>query len=240
MMDEKIKKHIEAGKKLDKIKDRVFELIRKNLGKITEYDVREFILQEFKKENLIVDKNNSIPIVAVNSSAAEPHYTPGKKSKLIKKNNLILVDIWARIKKGYFADITWMGYSGSRVPRKVQETFNHVIKSRDLAVAFIKKGVKKGVGGREVDKIVRDYFKKYKIDKCFIHGTGHSLGLRECHGRFFNLNRRKNKIKTEIPFTIEPGIYYKNKFGVRSEINCYIKGNQLIITSKVQRKIVRV
>lgn len=46
-------------------------------------------------------------------------------------------------------------------------------------------------------------------------------------------------MKTMIPFTIEPGLYFKNRFGVRSEIDCYIDNNyRLVITSKIQRNIV--
>jgi Xaa-Pro aminopeptidase len=44
-----------------------------------------------------------------------------------------------------------------------------------------------------------------------------------------------------IPFTIEPGLYFKNRFGVRSEIDCYVTENyKLIITTKVQKRIIRI
>ncbi len=43
-----------------------------------------------------------------------------------------------------------------------------------------------------------------------------------------------------IPFTIEPGIYYKDKFGIRSEIDCYVKDYNLIVTGRVQRKIANI
>jgi Xaa-Pro aminopeptidase len=44
-----------------------------------------------------------------------------------------------------------------------------------------------------------------------------------------------------VGYTIEPGIYLKNKFGVRSEIDFYInEKNRVVITTKVQREILKV
>lgn len=241
-MDEKIKRHVLAARKLELIKNKTFRFIRKNINKISEYEVKQFILLELEKQGFLCDSD--VPITGVNQNAAIPHYFPKKKSKIIKKNNLILIDVWARLRKGYFADMTWMGYSGKKIPIRIQKVFNLVIGARDFALRFIKGELRKKIlpKGVEVDKVVRDYFKEHKIDKFFLHGTGHSLGLRDCHGRYFNLNKKgKKRIKIGIPFTIEPGIYFKNKFGIRSEIDCYVsKDYKLIISTKRQRKIVLV
>ena len=143
--------------------------------------------------------------------------------------------------KGYFGDITWMGFSGKTIPKEIQNTFNHVIKARNLAIKFIEEELSKNryPRGIDVDNVVRNYFKKYDIEKYFIHGTGHSLGLQKCHGEQFNLNQKGEKnLMEEVPFTIEPGIYYNNKFGVRSEIDCYIKNKKLKISGKIQDEII--
>jgi hypothetical protein len=44
MTNEQIKNHRIAAEKLEAIKNKAFALIKKNLGKISEYDVQEFIL----------------------------------------------------------------------------------------------------------------------------------------------------------------------------------------------------
>jgi len=239
-MLEKIKNHKLAVRKLELIKDKAFRFIRKNIGKVTESEVKGFILSELKKESMLHDKD--VPIVGVNQSSAIPHYFPKKKSRLIRRDNLVLIDIWARIKGGYFADITWMGYSGKKIPKKIKETFNHVVYARDLALKFIRKDLKRKnlPRGFEVDEVVRNYFKDKKIEKFFIHGTGHSLGIRKCHGWHFKFRKKnKERIKLETPFTIEPGIYYKRRFGVRSEIDGYIDRNyKLVVSGKKQGKIV--
>ncbi|MFH1401781.1 MAG: M24 family metallopeptidase [Parcubacteria group bacterium] len=245
MTKEQLEKHKIAGEKLDFVKNRAFEFIKKNVGRITEYDVNKFILSEYKRQKLITEGHYSVQIVAVNGNAAIPHYFPKRgKSAIIGENCLVLMDIWARLKKknSPFADITWMGYTGKKVPSQINATLKKVFDARDFCVTFIKKELKQKKMPKtiEVDTAVRKYFGKE--EKYFIHGTGHSLGIRQCHGKAFRFSKKSNsRMKTEIPFTIEPGLYFKYKFGIRSEINCWIgKDFKLEITTKVQKELIKI
>ncbi len=247
MREDQIKRHKVAAEKLYLISERVFNFIKNNIGIISEHDVNVFISSEFKKEGLVSDKNWPLQIVAVNENAANPHYCPLKKiTKTIEKNNLILIDIWARLKEenSPFADITWMAYSGKDIPKDIQNVFDKVIKARSLALEFIEENLKKRKmpKTKKVDDIVRGYFKKCGQEKGIFHGTGHSLGFSDCHGRYFYFGKRSRAtLKPNIPFTIEPGLYFKNKFGVRSEIDCYVTEDyKLKITTKVQRRIIKI
>ena len=255
MTKEELKRHRIAAEKLDRIKNKTFKLIKKSLSRISEYNVQEFILSEYKKEGMVtlasdkkyIPERHPPQIVAVNENAANPHYFPQKrKSKIIKKNDLILVDIWGRLKSenSPFADITWVAYSGKNPSKEIRAAFNRVIKARRVALRFIKKNLKnrKFPKTKDIDKVVRDYFKKFGLDKYFIHRTGHSLGLHICHGKYFRLGKKsKVRLKPNIPFTIEPGLYFKNKFGIRSEINCYVTDDyKLVITTRIQNKIIQI
>ena len=220
MTKEEINRHKIAAKKLYSIVDKAFKFIKRNIGKISEYDVHKFIISEFKKQNLVADKKDPIQIIAVNQHAAIPHYFPYKrKSAILRKNNLILIDTWAKLKEknSPFADITWIGYSGKKVPKDIERIFVEVIKARD-------------------------YFKKFGLEKYFLHGLGHSLGFKECHGKYFRFGKKSQaKLKPNILFTIEPGLYFKNKFGIRSEIDCYVtEDHKLIVTTKVQKAIIKI
>ena len=244
MTDAEIVKHKLAARKLDLIKDRAFVFIKNNLGKISEYDVNKFVIREFKKENLITDKNYSSQIVAANKNTSFVHYFPAKnKSGIIEKNCLILLDIWAKLRGegAPFADITWMAYAGKEIPTEIKEAFNKVIGAREFALEFIRRNLrqKELLKTVAVDGAVRKYFGKMK--KNFAHGLGHSLGFTECHGNHFRFGRKSRaKMKSGIPFTIEPGLYFPGKFGIRSEINCYVtKDFKLEITTKVQKEIVK-
>ncbi len=255
MAEDKLKRHKIAAEKLEAIKNKALKLIKRKLGKISEYDVQEFILAEYKKEGMVtlrsdrkyVSEKHTPQIIAVNEHAANPHYFPSsRKSKIIKKNDLILVDIWARLKgdNSPFADITWMAYAGKNLSEEIKATFNRVIRARNVALEFIKKNLnnRKFPKTKDIDKVTRDYFKKFGLDKYFIHKTGHSLGLHICHGKYFRLGKTSNsRIKPDIPFTIEPGLYFKNKFGVRSEIDCYVSKNyKLIVTTTIQKEIIKI
>lgn len=134
-----------------------------------------------------------------------------------------------------------MAYSGKNVPREYLKIFNKVIKARNVGLEFIKKNLKerKFPKTKIIDKVIRDYFQRFNLEKYFLHGAGHSLGIKECHGKYFRFGKKsKAKLKPNIPFTIEPGLYFKNKFGIRSEINCYITDDYFtkILTTPIASK----
>ena len=239
----KFKKHLRACELLDKIKNEAFDFIRVNEN-VSEYSVQQFILKRFKELGLKMDRDP--PIVAFNESAATPHYFPKRKSKKLKNNSLVLIDIWARLnkKEAPFSDITWMGYCGKKMSKDVLKIYDLVIKSRDESVKFLRSQLRKGMipTGREVDDVVRSVIVKAGYGKNFMHGTGHSLGTTSPHGGYGHLRfRNKKRLSKNLGYTIVPGIYLKGKFGVRSEINFFIDKNmKLVITTPVQKKMIRI
>lgn len=240
---EQIKYHIRASKLLYEIIIGAFDYIRKNKENVSERDVQNFI-HNIRKHGLKRDGHKMI--VAFNESAATPHYFVKGKGKKLRKNSLILIDIWARLdkRKAPYADITWIGYYGNKVPRDIRKVFYIVIKARDNCLKYIGKGLRKKrmPVGKECDKIARDLIANYGYGKNFIHSTGHSIGYTSPHGILGGLRKsNKKKLLRNLGYTIEPGIYLKNKFGIRSEIDFYINKNmKLIVTTPVQSKIVRV
>ncbi|MFH1423530.1 MAG: M24 family metallopeptidase [Candidatus Nealsonbacteria bacterium] len=247
MTKDQLEKHKKAAQKLWLVNQKTFRFIKKNIGKASEYDVNRFILSEFKKQGMVADKKHLCQIVAAGENTDKVHYFPLKnKSKIIQRNSLILIDTWARLKEkdSPFADITWMAYSGKSVPKDIQRVFDKVIRARDITLDYLRKSVRRGKfpKTKEIDKVARKYFKKFNLEKNFLHGTGHSLGIKECHGRYFRFGEKSGaRLKPNIPFTIEPGLYLKDKFGVRSEINCYVDDNRkLIVTTEIQNKIIKI
>ncbi len=96
--------------------------------------------------------------------------------------------------------------------------------------------------GWQVGRIARDHIKKAGYGTDFGHRLGHSLGA-QVHDDAVNLDDLEtHDTRSVIPgigLTIEPGIYLK-KFGVRSEINLYVEERGLLMTSPVQREVVRI
>jgi Xaa-Pro aminopeptidase len=58
--------------------------------------------------------------------------------------------------------------------------------------------------------------------KYFIHSAGHGIGL-EVHEPPWLRIKNQEVLKTNMTITIEPGIYIKDKFGVRIEDSVIVK-----------------
>lgn len=237
-----IKNHQEAAKRLKKIIDLSFAYIRLNKKSITEKEVQVFIYEKIKELDLFIDKTPVI--VAFGSSSSDPHYNPdGKSNRKLRSGDIIMIDLWGRLNKigAPFADITWMGYCGRKMPKEMEKVFNIVLKSRDEGIRFIKNELKKGEMpiGKEIDKIVRDYIHQNGYGDKFIHGTGHSLGFHGPHGNMRLLRKNAHRpLHKNVAYTIEPGIYLEDKFGIRSEMDFYISNNyKFVATTVIQRKI---
>ncbi len=238
---EQLNLHKKAADLLVQIKDEAFAYIFANPS-VNEYEVQQFILAKFKENNLIVDKDP--PIVAFGESAALPHYFPVQKTaKQLKPDILIMIDIWAKInqKDTPFADITWMGCSGV-ISEKVQYIYSVVAEARDETLRFLEAQLTGGKvpTGQAVDAVCRDAIGRAGYAAAFSHGTGHSIGLTSPHGIWGNIRRSNTEpLLKNLGYTLEPGIYLKDKFGVRSEINFYINDDdKLMITTPVQDMIV--
>jgi len=237
MTPEQVAGHYEAARMLRASVDRTFaEVRRRVLGSVptTEYDIQCFLMDLFTSQGFIADHP---PIVSVNAHAGQPHYLPGPQgSSPIRKGDLLLIDIWAKKKvpDSIYADITWTTCVDTKVPDRQREVFEAVRDGRDAAAGFVVKGIAEGrpVKGWEVDDVARDVITKRGFGQYFTHRTGHNLGY-EVHGNGAHLDHLETiddrQLIPETAFTIEPGIYLP-EFGIRSEINLYIKGREAVIT----------
>ncbi len=173
---------------------------------------------------------SSAPIAAVNGHSANPHYSPpAEGSAPIRSGDLLLIDLWAKqpIPRAVYADITWTGFIGRSVPTRYQEVFQVVRQARDEAVAFVRRRVQAGSNpyGWEVDDVCRQVINTAGYGEFFVHRTGHSIG-EEVHGNGANIdNLETQDARRLLPgscFSIEPGIYLPEEFGIRSELDVYL------------------
>jgi Xaa-Pro aminopeptidase len=241
MWDKKqIESHVRASEKLVQIKDSVIKLF-KSKQKINEKEASDFILSEFNRWGLETD--DDIPIVAFGRNTDRPHYFPKEISRDLKEGDVIIIDLWAKEKNkdSPFADITWMALKSGKVSKEVKDIFDIVINSRDTCINFLKEELKKGKipTGKELDDITRNFISAAGYGKDFLHSTSHSLGTISVHGTDNNLNQKDNSILFKnLGYTIEPGIYLKDNFGIRSEIDFYISDDlKLILTTPLQKEL---
>ncbi len=234
-----IDSHRRAAANVLTIKDKAFEFIRDMLSKgkaITEIDVVRFVQKQFQEFEMETDHG---PICAVNGNAGNPHYEPTEaKAVEIKKNQLVLLDLWAKLKQpdAVFGDITWVCYTGAQneIPKKYVELFGIVAQARDMAVDYLKKHFgKKELYGADVDDAVREVITKAGYGKYFVHRTGHSIGT-EVHGVGPNIDNLETEDRRALQaghlFSVEPGIYMED-CGFRSEINVLMTNTGPVVTT---------
>ncbi|HKC63024.1 MAG TPA: M24 family metallopeptidase [Pyrinomonadaceae bacterium] len=211
----------------------------------TEYDIQQFILQRFEDAGMTSD--NDPPIVAVNANSASPHYGPtSKRHSPIKSGDFVLLDVWAKLKKpgAVYADQTWTGFVGETVPEEHARIFEIVSGARDAAVEFLREQIRarRSIRGAEVDDVSRGVIERAGYGEQFTTRTGHSIG-EEVHGNGANIDNLETpdarRIIPRTCFSIEPGIYQPNLFGVRSEIDVYVGDDEIEVTGQpIQTEIV--
>lgn len=147
-------------------------------------------------------------IVVSGSNSSLPHGVPS--SKLIQKGDLITMDFGA-IVDGYHSDMTRTVCFGE-ISSEKNEIYNIVLSGQKLAL----NSAKEGVCCSDLDRLVREYFKKFGFDSEFGHSLGHGVGL-DIHEKPFLSSRGNIELKKGMVVTIEPGIYLSGRFGVRIE-----------------------
>ena len=246
--EEGIRSHKSAGAKVQRIKDAAFRLAIDSVkaGKqLTEWDVQQFIVEEFGKEKLTSD--GLPPIVAVNAHAADPHFEPKPAgSAPIREGDRLLIDLWARenVHEGIYYDITWCGFMGKRPDEEYRRLFDVVVQARNLTKEFIAQRMaqRKPVFGWEADDVCRGFIASQGLAEYFIHRTGHSIH-KTVHGNGVNLDNLETRDDRElIPgtcFSIEPGIY-RGEIGVRSEIDVLVdhQRNVVVVGAEQQGLVV--
>lgn len=239
LSEEQWRTHAEAADRLATLVSEVFGEIARRVragAEATEFDMRQFLLEAYERLGLVSDHP---PIVAVAENTADPHYEPlAGESRRIEANQLVLVDIWAKTHAAgsIYADITWMGYTGTAVPREHASVFRTVQSARDAALEAVKRAQASGrpIRGRDVDDVCRGVIVAAGHGPHFLHRTGHSIHQTD-HGNGANLdNLETSDDRRLIPrtlFSIEPGIYLPGKFGVRSEIDVFLPDAASVIVS---------
>ena len=235
---------------LRQIVDLTFGFIRQRVTSnthTTEYDVQQFMLSEFRKRGILTQSD---PNCSVNANSANPHYDPTKEiHSPVRKGDFVLIDLWAKTDKprSVYADITWTGFVGEKVPEEYANVFAVVKGGRDAALNLVRSAFasKKEICGFQVDDAARTFIEEKGYGKYFIHRTGHSIG-EEIHGNGANMDnletRDERKIIPGTSFSIEPGIYLPEKFGIRSEIDVVISrsGEVIVPGLPIQEEVIPV
>jgi Xaa-Pro aminopeptidase len=236
--DEQLETHLYAAKHMreivDEIANEVGRCVRDNVS-ATEVGIQDFILKQYERRDLTAGHP---PIVAINAHSADPHFAPNLEDNLsMQKGDFLLVDMWSKrlLPHSVYDDITWTFFIGDSVPAEHQRIFNVVREGRDAAIKAAQQRYPSGelLYGWQIDEEARQSIAKAGYGEYFLHRTGHSIH-EEVHGNGANIDNLETqdsrRLMARTCFSIEPGVYLKGTFGVRSEVDIYLSENEAIVT----------
>jgi len=238
--------HLKAAEQLREIALAAFEQVKTwyREGKTpTEQGLQRWVMAAFEQAGL---QTNEPPIVAAGEHAANPHHDPtGGPDTIIERGGVLLLDLWAGVRiDTVYADQTWMAFVGGAPPGEVARVFDVVRDARDQTVAVLADKWREGwpVTGADLDDVARKVIGAAGHGEHFVHRTGHSID-RDLHGSGPHLDNYEThddrKLLAGVGFSVEPGIYLPGRFGVRSEINVYLRENGPQVTpARPQQQIV--
>jgi Xaa-Pro aminopeptidase len=168
-------------------------------------------------------------IVASGLNSAMPHARPTEKK--LNSSDLVIID-WGGEADGYLSDMTrTLLIKGDTIDKK-REIYQLVLEANERAISLVSPGVK----SQEIDHSARNVIKKAGYGEFFGHGTGHGVGLQVHESPHITWNK-KEMIKENMVFTIEPGTYVPGLGGVRIEDMIVVKLDASEVLTNLPKKL---
>lgn len=165
-------------------------------------------------------------IVGAGINSAKIHSTPTEYK--IKENDIILLDFGC-VLDGYCSDTSRTIFVGEPT-EKQKEIYNLVKYAHENAT----KKIKIGDIAKVADEYGRKNIKEAGFD--FAHALGHGVGI-EVHEKPLISYKSEEILEKDMVFTIEPGIYLENEFGVRIEDTGVLTEDGVELFSSSSREI---
>jgi Xaa-Pro aminopeptidase len=183
--------------------DRALEVLRAG---VTEVEVAAEM--ELMARRSGADGMSFPTIIAAGQRSALPH---GRASdEPIPPGGFVVCDFGV-ILASYCSDQTrtvWVG----PVSKEARRIYDAVREAQQAAVEAVRPGVTAG----DVDAAARNVLQKAGLARYFTHSTGHGVGL-EIHEAPRIAAGQKDVLQPGMVITIEPGVYFAGKWGVRIE-----------------------
>ena len=149
-------------------------------------------------------------IVGSGPNGAQPHHHTG--DRIIRKGEPVVLDFGGSY-HGYCSDMTRMVVVGDK-PNDSE--YEQVYKTVDAALEAAFAYVKPNVSCESVDAQARNHITEAGYGEYFVHRTGHGIGM-EVHEDPYIVGGNQTLLQPGMAFSIEPGIYLPERFGVRIE-----------------------
>ena len=167
-------------------------------------------------------------IIGAGRNGAFPHHHTG--DTVLRDGDAVVMDIGGGM-EGYSSDITRMAVMG-HAPDGYADVHAVVDAAVDAALAAARPGVKAHV----VDDAARGVIADAGYGAYFVHRTGHGLGT-EVHEPPYISASSQTVLDEGMVFSIEPGIYLPDRFGLRLEEIVILRADGPEILSDLPRDV---
>jgi Xaa-Pro aminopeptidase len=147
-------------------------------------------------------------VVGSGPNGANPHHEIGER--VIEEGDMVVLD-FGGTKDGYGSDTTRTVHVGE--PTDEERKVHEIVEQAQQA-GF--EAVRPGVACQEIDRASRKVIDDAGYGDYFIHRTGHGIGL-STHEPPYMVEGETHLLEPGMCFSIEPGIYLRDRFGVRIE-----------------------
>ncbi|THV45481.1 hypothetical protein BGAL_0483g00040 [Botrytis galanthina] len=161
-------------------------------------------------------------IVLFDENAAMPHGGPNG-SKVLEEETLVLIDVGSHL-YGYSSDICRTFFPPffsepkdlsllSPIAQRKIAIWDVVFEAQTKALDALKPNS----SCASVDIAARNVIADAGYEKAFTHRVGHGIGIKAHETPYLNKGNIGELLDSGMAFTLEPGIYLEDKFGVRHE-----------------------
>ena len=155
------------------------------------------------------------PIVGFGTHTSAPHHRPTKRT--LKKGHIVQIDIGAKY-RGYSADRSEVFFTATPSPI-VQKVYDTLCEARDTVMEM----AVPGASTHALDRAARKILAREGIEYAFTHALGHGVGLDIHEGVSISSKGKDEKLVRGEVITVEPGVYFPGKFGMRVESMVYVE-----------------
>jgi len=161
--------------------------------------------------NFLIEHGHSqvdFTVVGSGPNGANPHHEMSER--VIEEGDMVVLD-FGGLKDGYGSDTTRTIHIGE--PTDEEREVHEIVRQAQQAGY---EAVRSGIACQEIDRAARKVITDAGYGEYFIHRVGHGIGL-TTHEPPYMVEGETHLIEPGMCFSIEPGIYLPDRFGVRIE-----------------------
>jgi len=163
-------------------------------------------------------------LVQFGPNSSLPHGSP--QTRRLEAGQPVLMDCGTRV-EGYTSDITRTQWFGGEPPERFRLVYNTLHAAQTAALSLGRPGVQ----CQEMDRAGRRVIRDAGFGEYFTHRLGHGMGM-EGHEAPYLVEGNTVTLEPGMVTTIEPGVYFPNEWGCRTEDDIAVTASGVEVLSQ--------